>query len=112
MKTYMVRTTSPDGKAMDLHGVPGDILRAAVVLAGGPAKWDPDQPDALDRLLPDLTGDLIRRVQAIKPLRDIAEWMRGCSCGSVEHPEECLECTRALIEAIKRWLIHDLPESR
>lgn len=89
-----------------MPGVPGDVLRAAVVLAGGPPRWEP-HPCAGDSLhyLPGLTSDLLDRVSSMKPLRDIAEWMRGCSCGSVEHPEECAECTRALIESIKRWLL-------
>lgn len=39
------------------------------------------------------------------PLEMIEEWRNGCSCGSVEHPEDCTECTRALIDALERRLL-------
>lgn len=40
----------------------------------------------------------------MKPLEMISEWRKGCSCGSVDHPEECRECTRALVDAIEAEL--------
>ena len=36
------------------------------------------------------------------PLEMIAEWSKGCSCATAGNPEECQECTRALIDAIER----------
>lgn len=38
----------------------------------------------------------------------IAEWKRGCSCADAQHPEECQECTRALIECIEKRLRNPL----
>ncbi len=35
-------------------------------------------------------------------LEMIAEWRKGRSCAPSEAPEECPECTRALIDAIER----------
>lgn len=35
-------------------------------------------------------------------LEMIAEWRKGCSCASAGKPEECPECTRALIDAIEK----------
>jgi hypothetical protein len=35
-------------------------------------------------------------------LEMIKVWKQGCSNASEGHPEECLECTRALIDAIER----------
>lgn len=34
-------------------------------------------------------------------LEMIAEWRKGCSCSSHGKPEECAECTKALIDAIE-----------
>jgi len=34
----------------------------------------------------------------------IAEWRKGCSNATPEHPETCHECTVALIEALERAL--------
>ena len=42
------------------------------------------------------------------PLEMIAEWRRGCSCAPKEHPEECHECTRALINALEKALKGDI----
>lgn len=39
------------------------------------------------------------------PLEMIAEWRKGCSCSSPEMPEECSECTKALIDAIEAFLL-------
>lgn len=38
------------------------------------------------------------------PLEMIQEWRRGCSCADPQHPEQCQECTRALIDAMERKL--------
>lgn len=38
------------------------------------------------------------------PLQMIAEWRKGCSNTTAEHPEECHECTRALIDNIDRHM--------
>lgn len=38
------------------------------------------------------------------PLEMIAEWRKGCSCAPAGKPEECAECTRALIDALERGL--------
>lgn len=38
------------------------------------------------------------------PLEMIAEWHKGCSCAPKESPEECHECTRALIDALEARL--------
>lgn len=35
------------------------------------------------------------------PLAMIQEWRKGCSCASKDRPEECLECTRALIDHLE-----------
>lgn len=44
------------------------------------------------------------------PLSMIAEWRKGCSCASPAHPEECLSCTRGLIDALQyRMLAFDPP---
>jgi flagellar biosynthesis/type III secretory pathway protein FliH len=32
----------------------------------------------------------------------IAEWRRGCSCAEPGKPEQCRDCTKALIEAIAK----------
>lgn len=48
------------------------------------------------------------------PLEMIAEWRRGCSNTIGAEPEQCEECTRALIEAIAAKLgesaIHPSPK--
>lgn len=44
------------------------------------------------------------------PLEMIAEWRRGCSCAPPEHPEECHDCTRALIDALDRKLAAEAPK--
>lgn len=36
------------------------------------------------------------------PLEQISEWRKGCSCSRPGKPEECLECTRGLIEALEK----------
>lgn len=36
------------------------------------------------------------------PLEMIAEWRKGCSCAAPGKPEECQECTVALINALER----------
>lgn len=41
------------------------------------------------------------------PLEMIAEWRRGCSCAAPGRPEECRECTRALVDALERKLKED-----
>lgn len=41
---------------------------------------------------------------SLTPLEMIAEWRKGCSCSDKEHPEECHECTLALIDAIERHI--------
>lgn len=38
------------------------------------------------------------------PLEMITEWRKGCSCAHAGKPEECHECTRALIDALERKL--------
>lgn len=38
------------------------------------------------------------------PLEMVAEWRKGCSCASQGKPEECLECTRALIDMLEAKL--------
>lgn len=35
------------------------------------------------------------------PIAMIQEWRKGCSCSSPEHPEECRECTRALLDDLE-----------
>lgn len=37
------------------------------------------------------------------PLRNIAEWRKGCSCATPGDPAECQECTVGLIDSIERW---------
>ena len=37
-------------------------------------------------------------------LEMIAEWRKGCSCASKEHPEECTACTRGLVDALEAKL--------
>jgi hypothetical protein len=37
-------------------------------------------------------------------LQMIAEWHKGCTCATPGKPEECQECTRALIDALERRL--------
>lgn len=36
------------------------------------------------------------------PLRNIAEWRKGCSCAT-GHPSACEECTEGLVAAIQKW---------
>jgi hypothetical protein len=38
------------------------------------------------------------------PIEMIEEWRRGCSCAPNGAPEECHECTVALIDALERAL--------
>jgi len=38
------------------------------------------------------------------PLEMIAEWRKGCTCADSEHPEQCPECTRELINAMEKVL--------
>jgi hypothetical protein len=40
----------------------------------------------------------------MSPLDAIAEWRRGCSCAVKGSPEQCQECTRALVDALKHKL--------
>lgn len=52
----------------------------------------------------------------LTPLEMIEEWRKGCSCAGPSHdemmglppessqPEECLDCTRALVDALERSL--------
>ena len=54
------------------------------------------------------------------PLLAIAEWKKGCSCAGpvydkivhnspgTTRPEECPECTKALIDHIERYFINEL----
>lgn len=37
------------------------------------------------------------------PLEMIKEWRKGCTCATLEHPEECTACTVGLIEAIEKY---------
>lgn len=37
-------------------------------------------------------------------LEMITEWRKGCSNADSKHPEECLVCTRSLIDAMERQL--------
>lgn len=46
------------------------------------------------------------------PLAMVQEWRKGCSCSPKEHPEECLECTRALIDALEPALKKQLAEAQ
>ncbi len=39
------------------------------------------------------------------PLEMIAEWEKGCSNANSTHPEDCPECTKELIEAIKKYYL-------
>jgi hypothetical protein len=36
------------------------------------------------------------------PLKNIAEWRKGCSCAT-GHPSTCEACTEGLIQAIENW---------
>lgn len=38
------------------------------------------------------------------PIEMINIWRHGCSCAPPDHPEECQECTRVLVDAIEVWL--------
>ncbi len=38
------------------------------------------------------------------PLEMIAEWRKGCTNGTKEHPEECHECTLELINCLESKL--------
>lgn len=42
---------------------------------------------------------------SMEPLQMIAEWRKGCSCAAAGRPEECPECTAALIDALEQALI-------
>lgn len=46
------------------------------------------------------------------PLAMIQVWLGGCSCAPKEHPEECLDCTRALIDALEPALKKERAEVR
>jgi hypothetical protein len=45
-------------------------------------------------------------------LEMITEWRKGCSNADSKHPEECLVCTRGLIDAIERQLRAPQPNVR
>lgn len=37
------------------------------------------------------------------PLRNIAEWRKGCTCAPKDSPAECIDCTVGLITAVENW---------
>ncbi len=49
-------------------------------------------------------------VSSMTVLEMIGAWDKGCSCADPGCPEQCQECTRGLIEAVRRrarWERHD-----
>jgi hypothetical protein len=63
------------------------------------------------------------RTSGMSPLQMIEEWDKGCSVagpasagignpGYLERPEECVECTEGLVEALRKVLTDALPRLR
>lgn len=53
----------------------------------------------------------------MNPGEMIEEWKKGCSCSSDGKPEECLECTRSLVDALDKYYqeqsdLYQLPATR
>jgi hypothetical protein len=47
---------------------------------------------------------LPKSYSSMTPLQMIAEWKKGCSNAPKETPEDCPECTRALVACIEASL--------